>query len=491
MAKPQEKQQQSSPQVIAPDGGWGWVVVGALFVASALVFGLIRSLGIFFVEFVQYFGESAQAVSWITSIGVAAQQLFSPIGTAACNVYGARPVVMIGGFFSGLGFILASQATTLSHLYLTMGLISGIGWALVFTPIIASVMQYFTTQRSLAMGLGFTGIGLASFAFSPLFQYLVEVYAWRGALLILGGLSFNMIACGALIRPIGNPKVVEKAKTSSNHNKCSSLCSRFYECFEISLFSHRGFLTYTLAITFFNAGYFIPYVHLVAHSRHIGFTEYQAAFVISVTGVADIVGRVVSGWASDLGKMRMPHMLTVWTGLLGIFLLLIPLGVTYSGLLVVSLAYGFCAGAMTPLAFAVVPEIVGMERMLGALGLVQLLESIGGLLGAPLSGWLKDCTGSYTASFMVAGSFLVLGTLITSTLPHFWSCTSPSPPSPKSSQDASMEDGLLKQTLPSDPEKLCPLEDIPYSDKELEVWCDNHLTQPMHKQDEKAGNAMS
>ncbi|XP_057183938.1 monocarboxylate transporter 13 isoform X3 [Triplophysa rosa] len=459
MTTPQEKQeqQQSSPQVMAPDGGWGWVVVGALFVASALVFGLIRSLGIFFVEFVQYFGESAQAVSWITSIGVAVQQLFSPIGTAACNVYGARPVVMIGGFLSGLGFILASQATTLSHLYLTMGLISGIGWALVFTPIIASVMQYFTTRRSLAMGLGFTGIGLASFAFSPLFQYLVEVYAWRGALLILGGLSFNMIACGALIRPIWNPKAVVKAKTSSNHNKCS----RIHECFEISLLSHRGFLTYTLAITFFNAGYFIPYVHLVAHSRHIGFSEYQAAFVISVTGVADIVGRVVSGWASDLGKMRMLHMLTVWTGLLGIFLLLIPLGVTYSGLLVVSLAYGFCAGAMTPLAFAVVPEIVGMERMLGALGLLQFLESIGGLLGAPLSGWLKDYTGSYTVSFVAAGSFLVLGTLITSTLPHFWSCTSPSPPSPKSSQDASMEDGLLKQPLPSVPEKLCPLDDIP------------------------------
>lgn len=87
MAKPLEKQgqqQQSSPQMSAPDGGWGWVVVGALFVASALVFGLIRSLGIFFVEFVQYFDESAQAVSWITSIGVAVQQLFSKF---ICKVY--------------------------------------------------------------------------------------------------------------------------------------------------------------------------------------------------------------------------------------------------------------------------------------------------------------------------------------------------------------------------------------------------------------------
>lgn len=79
MEKPQEmqEQQQSSPQMAAPDGGWGWVVVGSLFVISALVFGIIRSMGVFFVEFVLYFDESAQAVSWITSIGIAMQQLMS------------------------------------------------------------------------------------------------------------------------------------------------------------------------------------------------------------------------------------------------------------------------------------------------------------------------------------------------------------------------------------------------------------------------------
>lgn len=105
--------------------------------------------------------------------------------------------------------------------------------------------------------------------------------------------------------------------------------------------------------------------------------------------MTDIVGRVVSGWASDLGRLRLPHMLVLWTGLLGLSLLVLPLGSlggSYPGLLITSLAYGFCAGAMTPLVFSVVPEIVGMERMLGALGLLQMIESIGGLLGSPLSG---------------------------------------------------------------------------------------------------------
>ncbi|KAJ8416626.1 hypothetical protein AAFF_G00325040 [Aldrovandia affinis] len=452
MTKPQPRPQDGDP-LPSSDGGWGWVVVGALFVVSALVFGLIRSMGVFFVEFVLYFGESAQAVSWITSIGVAMQQLMSPVGTALCNVYGARPVVMAGGLLSGLGLILASQATSLTHLYLTMGLITGTGWALVFTPTVASVMQYFTHRRSLATALGFTGVGLSSFAFSPLFQLLVELYAWRGALLILGGLSLNMVACGALIRPLAAPKALKQIESDRKRKRIS--CQSFFKqasiYLELSLLGKRAFLTYVLAITLFNFGYFVPYVHLVAHSRHLGFSEYQAAFIISATGVADLVGRVGSGWLSDLGRLRLAHLLSVWTGLTGLFMLLLSMGSlegSYAGLLAISLAYGFCAGAMTPLVFSLVPEIVGMHRMLGALGLLQLIESLGGLLGAPLSGWLKDQTGSYTASFLVAGGFLLLGTLVLATLPRFCSC---SPTAAPQNQKQNPESGQLNNAISSPP----------------------------------------
>ncbi|XP_074917546.1 monocarboxylate transporter 13-like [Chelonoidis abingdonii] len=108
-----------------PDGGWGWMVVLAAFFQSALVFGVIRSFGVFFMEFVGYFGELSGRVSWITSIGIAVQQFASPVGSALSTQYGARPVVMAGGFLSGLGMLLASFATSLTHLYLSIGLLSG------------------------------------------------------------------------------------------------------------------------------------------------------------------------------------------------------------------------------------------------------------------------------------------------------------------------------------------------------------------------------
>lgn len=186
------------------------------------------------------------------------------------------------------------------------------------------------------------------------------------------------------ISSFSSPQVDTETKSS-----CRALLHRFSSHLELPLLLERPYVTYTLAITLLNVGYFVPYFHLVAHSRQAGFSEYQAAFVMSAAGATDILGRVASGWFSDLGHFRLIHLLSVWTTLAGVFIMLLPLSSlsgSYAALMVMSLLYGFCSGALTSLVFAVVPKIVGVERMMGGLGLLQLIESCAGLLGAPLSG---------------------------------------------------------------------------------------------------------
>ncbi|MGH0187491.1 UNVERIFIED_CONTAM: hypothetical protein FKN15_025352 [Acipenser sinensis] len=173
---------------------------------------------------------------------------------------------------------------------------------------------------------------------------------------------------------------------SQHPSSSSPLLSRLWSLFDLSLLRHWPFLTYTAAITLFNAGYFIPYVHLVAHIQRKGFSEYQAALVMSLTALTDLLGRGVSGWVSDLRRVRLPHILALWTGLTGLSMLVIPLGSSYPVLLALGLVYGFCSGAMTPVVFSLLPDIVGVGRIFGALGLLQMIESVGGLLGSPLSG---------------------------------------------------------------------------------------------------------
>ncbi|XP_063157758.1 monocarboxylate transporter 13-like [Candoia aspera] len=399
-----------------PDGGWGWVVVLAAFLQSALVFGVIRSFGVFFVEFVEHFEELSGRISWITSIGIAVQQFASPVGSALSTRYGARPVIMAGGFFSALGLLLASFATSLVHLYLSIGLLSGFGWALVFTPSVASVARYFKKRRTLATSLALTGVGLSSFAFSPLFQFLVNTYAWRGAMMIVAGMSFNLVVCGALIRPL---TLKEDLPGGGLGGPCWKTVSTL---FGLPLLSHCPFMRFVLAITLVNTGYFVPYVHLVARARELEFDEYQAAFLMSLAAVADLCGRLFSGWLGSCRSSQLIHLLVVWTFLTGISLLLIPWGHTYPVLMAISLGYGFFSGALTPVVFSIVPEIVGIEKIFSSMGLLQMIESIGGLLGSPLSGCLRDLTGSYAASFLAAGAFILAGSLVLMTVPNFSSC---------------------------------------------------------------------
>lgn len=302
-------------------------------------------------------------------------------------------------------------------------------------------MAHFTQRRTLAVGVGFCSIGLSSFAFNPLFQLLVELYAWRGALLVLGGLSLNLVACGALVRPRQSSKSPEdkvghhwtavllcriKANPTSfstsrfsvsssqqldsrSRTPCATVLRRVLSYLHPQLLLQRPFFTYSLALTFINIGFFVPYFHLVAHSRQAGFSDYQAAFVMSAAGVTDIFGRVASGWFSDLVHFRHLHLLTLWNTLAGVFIILLPvssLSGSYAALVVDSLLYGFCAGALTSMVFAVVPVIVGVDRMLEALALLQLIESGAGLLGSPLSGRMRAGSHETSCCMFVTDTFI-------------------------------------------------------------------------------------
>ncbi|XP_042331407.1 monocarboxylate transporter 13-like isoform X2 [Sceloporus undulatus] len=405
-----------------PDGGWGWMVVLAGFMQTALVFGVIRSFGVFFVEFVAYFGETSSAVSWVISAGVAILQFASPMGSALSSRYGARPVVMAAGSLASLGLLLASFSTSLTHLYLSIGLVAGLGWALVFTPSMAAVAHYFEKRRTLATGLAVSGAGVSSLAFSPIFQYLVGLYGWQGALLLLSGMSLNLLAAGALLRPLVSEGDQSTSEKSTNSHWLGTLASLF----ALELLHHGPFMRYVLVFVLVDTGYFVPYAHLVAHAREVGCDEYEAAFIMSAAAVADMFGRVFAGWLADSRVFgRLVHSLTLWTILTGFSLTLLPLGHSFSSLMPLGIGYGVFAGALVPLQFASLVEIVGTGYLLGAIGLMHMLESVGALLGTPLSGWLRDMTGNYTVSFITSGVFLLAGALVLFTLPNYFSCSKP------------------------------------------------------------------
>lgn len=69
-------------------------------------------------------------------------------------------------------------------LFLTIGLMCGVAFGLVWTPAVVAV-SYFENRRSLATGVVMCGSGMGTFVFAPFIYWLLENYALRGTFLIL------------------------------------------------------------------------------------------------------------------------------------------------------------------------------------------------------------------------------------------------------------------------------------------------------------------
>ncbi|XP_076016497.1 monocarboxylate transporter 12-B-like [Genypterus blacodes] len=197
-----------------PEGSWGWMVVAGCFLATICIRAVTRCVSMFFVEFQLHFERDYSTTSWIHSLIDCTTMLCAPLGSYIGNRFSCRATIMLGGLLSSAGLVLSSFATSLEYLYMSLGILTGLGFALCYTPAIAMVGTYFDERKALAYGIALSGCGIGTFALAPAVQLLIKHYSWRGALLILGGFVSNLCVCGALMRPLEPPQNKRKWENS-------------------------------------------------------------------------------------------------------------------------------------------------------------------------------------------------------------------------------------------------------------------------------------
>ena len=211
------EEQFSEPQ--PPDGGWGWVVVAAAFVANMIADGVTFTFGIIYVDLLRYFGEGKSKTAWIGGLFMSMPLMSGPIASYLTDRFGCRPVCMFGAVLSAFGFAVSSFVESIELLIFTFGILSGFGLALCYVTAIVIVAYYFDKKRSLATGLSVCGSGIGTFLFAPLTTFLVTEYGWRGTTLILSGVFLNMAVCGALMRDLEWTKAKSKALRKDRKQK--------------------------------------------------------------------------------------------------------------------------------------------------------------------------------------------------------------------------------------------------------------------------------
>ncbi|KAM4716942.1 monocarboxylate transporter 4-like isoform 1-T2 [Anableps anableps] len=426
-----------APGVKAPDGGWGWAVLAGCFVITGFSYAFPKAVSVFFKELIREFGVGYSDTAWISSILLAMLYGTGPLCSVLVNRFGCRPVMMVGGLFASFGMILASFSTSIIHIYLSAGVITGLGLALNFQPSLIMLNRYFSKKRPLANGLSAAGSPVALCCLSPLGQVLQYQYGWRGGFLILGGLLLNCCVCGALMKPLVAPKTLDleegHEKESEGIEEKKKKKKVKAKLLDFSVFKDGGFVIYTIAASIMVLGLFVPPVFVVSYAKELGNEDTKSALLLTILGFIDIFARPTCGVIAGLKWVR-PRCVYFFSFAMlfnGTADLIGSQSKDYASLVVFCIFFGISYGMVGALQFEVLMTIVGTEKFSSAIGLVLLMEAIAVLVGPPGAGRLLDATKDYMYVFLLAGCEVVLSAVVLATCNFLFIKKKPSTPADK------------------------------------------------------------
>lgn len=182
---------------------------------------------------------------------------FGPITSALCDRFGCRVVSFAGALLSILGLLLTSFIQEVHKMYLTYGLVWGVGSSFSFVSSIVVLGEYFDTRLALANGIATSGSGVGSLVAGPVINYLLQSVGWKNSMRILSGFANVLWIAAVLFRP--RAIRCDDAETKEDT-----------KLFDTSIWRNKAYVLFVTTVALFQFGYLIPFVHLVSHVHSLG-----------------------------------------------------------------------------------------------------------------------------------------------------------------------------------------------------------------------------
>ncbi|KAH8904073.1 MFS transporter, MCP family, solute carrier family 16, member 6 [Coniochaeta sp. PMI_546] len=285
-----------------PDGGYGWVVVGACFMINCFSWGVTASFGVYLSEYlsIRRFPEARPFdYGYIGGLNFTFAMLLAPLATYLTRRFGMRPVMLTGSLLQCSGYIVASFVERIWHLYLSQGALVGCGIGLMIIPSTAILSQWFARRRSIANGISSAGSGIGGMAF-----------AWGTASMIQElGLAWALRATG-LITLVATSTATMLMRNRNHHINPAQLA------FDLSLLRRYEVLLLLIWAFVSMFGYIALLFSLSDFALAIGLSRKEATDIVGFLNLGTAVGRPIIGIFSDrFSRINTAGVLTLVCGL--------------------------------------------------------------------------------------------------------------------------------------------------------------------------------
>ncbi|ESO87231.1 hypothetical protein LOTGIDRAFT_107137 [Lottia gigantea] len=411
-------------EFVPPDGGWGWVVCVTSLWVNGTVFGILNTFGILYVKLRDKYAGNDPSISfktsWIGSVSTGVTFLMCMIASIISDRLGIRKTALIGSLLGLIGLVSSAFVEQLELLYLTYGIILGVGSAFAYSPSLVILGHYFKKHMGLVNGIVTFGSAIFTIGLSLGLPYLLKEVELKYTFLFLAGLYLILIPCVLTWKPLIHHESKHPSfalSTESIYNHCNDFCSWTRKYLNVRIWKNKGYVVWSLSCGLSLFGYFVPFVHLVKHSKDL-FPDADGNYLIMCLSITSGVGRIICGKLADMACVNRVIMQQTAFAIFGIAALCIPFADNFYGLIAICLVMGMCDGLFICLIGPIAFDLVGPTGASQAIGFLLGIFSIPLSVGPPIAGLLYDYLGSYKVAFHVAGVPPIVGALCMLCIPR-------------------------------------------------------------------------
>jgi len=395
---------------------YAWIVATVSFTVILIGVGVRAAPSVLLVPLEHSFGWSADTISGAVSLNILLLGLTGPFAVATMQTFGLRRTMMAALLLLTAG---AGGSALVRHswqLYLTWGLLVGLGASATGFGIIAVIAnRWFVARRGLVTGLLTASNASGQLVFLPALAALATNFGWVSVPIAVSLLVAAMVPLvwlllaespGAIgIGPYGATEEPPIPPMSGNPFRVAfGGLARGAQSVDFWLlagsFAVCGFSTYGLIGT-----------HMIAYCMDHGIPEVTAAGLMASLGVFDLFGTICSGWLTDRYN---PRVLLFWYySLRGLSLLLLPFTqFNLFDLSIFAVFYGLDWVATVPPTITLTNLVFGRKDAPVIVSWIFCAHQVGGSLAAVAAGAVRDATGSYMLAFLASGAACLMASLL-------------------------------------------------------------------------------
>uniref|UniRef100_A0A1B6MC42 Major facilitator superfamily (MFS) profile domain-containing protein n=1 Tax=Graphocephala atropunctata TaxID=36148 RepID=A0A1B6MC42_9HEMI len=383
-------------RLVPPDGGTrAWLVMIASFFCNGVIFGVINCYSVIYVELQERLdqdgvSESSSKAALVGSLTIGTTFFLSPIAGILTDKIGIRLTTFIGGLMATGGMFLSSFCTnSVLLLYLTYGVLFGVGASLAYTPSLVILGHYFHRYMGLVNGFVTAGSSIFTMIMPYLIDLLLKQFGLNVCLRVLAVFMCLIMASALLFKPLplSGPEVEKK---------------EFKSLVNTEIWHQKKYVIWALAIPVALFGYFVPYVHMIKFVAG-KFPEGDGKSLVFCIGVASGTGRLVFGRIADNQRVNRVLLQQLSFLFIGLLTMLMTVSPSFRLLQLIALAMGLFDGCFISLLGPIAFDLCGQEGAGQAIGFLLGFCSIPLTIGPPIAGLIYDHTKSYTMPFLLAG----------------------------------------------------------------------------------------